>query len=224
MESSKFKCNYCFKEYTRKSFYKKHVACCEIINNSKKENRLLREEDDLPSQDQVFQVVKELVFNYEKLKKEMEEIKRHVYKTKRKMYLVDWLNNNKKINKNITNYINDIEINVSDIVNNNMEKIYKLLFTEKENIPIYCFDQKKNIIFIFDEEWKICSDEKFIEIIDLLNSRILRMITNYNLESTNEYCNLIKEIINNNDYKLIRKNVFQAIKTNITNIVEYEFV
>lgn len=224
MESSKFKCNYCFKEYTRKSFYKKHVACCEIINNSKKENRLLREEDDLPSQDQVFQVVKELVFNYEKLKKEMEEIKRHVYKTKRKMYLVDWLNNNKKINKNITNYINDIEINVSDIVNNNMEKIFKLLFTEKENIPIYCFDQKKNIIFIFDEEWKICSDEKFIEIIDLLNSRILKMITNYNLESSNEYCNLIKEIINNNDYKLIRKNVFQAIKTNITNIVEYEFV
>ena len=50
------------------------------------------------------------------------------------------------------------------------------------------------------------------------------MITNYNLESSNEYCNLIKEIINNNDYKLIRKNVFQAIKTNITNIVEYEFV
>ena len=224
MESTKFKCNYCFKEYTRKSFYKKHVACCEIINNSKKENRLLREEDDLPSQDQVFQVVKELVFNYEKLKKEMEEIKRHVYKTKRKMYLIDWLNNQKKLNKNITDYINDVEINVSDVINNNMEKIFKLLFTEKENIPIYCFDQKKNIIFIFEEEWKICSDEKFVEIIDLLNSRILRMITNYNLESSNDYCNLIKEIINNNDYKLIRKKVFQAIKTNITNIVEYEFV
>ena len=140
------------------------------------------------------------------------------------MYLVDWLNDNKKINKNVTNYINDIEINVSDIVNNNMEKIFKLLFTEKENVPIYCFDQKKNIIFIFEDEWKICSDEKFVEIIDLLNSRILRMITNYNLESSNEYCNLIKEIINNNDYKLIRKNVFQAIKTKITNIVEYEFV
>ena len=51
MEKTKFTCNYCFKEYSRKSFYNKHVLCCEILNNSKHENELIREEQETPSID-----------------------------------------------------------------------------------------------------------------------------------------------------------------------------
>ena len=84
METTKFKCNYCFKEYSRKSFYNKHVLCCEILNSTKRENEITREEEENPSISQLYTIIKELNHNYNRLKNEMEEMKRHVYKTKKK--------------------------------------------------------------------------------------------------------------------------------------------
>ena len=55
--------------------------------------------------------------------------------------------------------------------------------------------------------------------------RILRLITQHRLNGSGEYCNIVKQLMSNKtDYNSIKKNIFQHLKTNVTNIVEYEFV
>ena len=226
METTKFKCTYCFKEYSRKSFYNKHVLCCEILNNTKRENEIVREEQENPSIGQLYTIIKELNHNYNQLKNEMEEMKRHVYKTKKKKYIVEWLNENKKVSTDIDNYLDNIDIDISMVLNNNFNKIFELLFDKDKNIPICCFDQNKNAVFIYlDNKWEICSFEKFKDIIDTLNMRILRLITEHRLNGSGDYCNIVKQLMSNKiDYNIIKKKIFQHLKTNVTNIVEYEFV
>ena len=57
------------------------------------------------------------------------------------------------------------------------------LFTEKTDIPICCFDQKNNCIFVYDNEtWYVCSQEKFKSIIDTINLKILRKVTEYSFK------------------------------------------
>lgn len=226
METTKFKCNYCFKEYTRKSFYNKHVLCCEILNSTRHENELVREEQENPSMEQLYTIIKELNHNYNRLKNEMEEMKRHVYKTKKKKYIVEWLNENKKMTIDIDNYIDNIDIDISTIINNNYDKIFELLFCKNKDIPICCFDQNKNTIFVYlDTKWNICSHEKFKDIIDTLTMRMLRIITQQKLNGSDRYCNIIKQLMNDKtDYNSIKKKIFHQLKTNITNIIEYEFI
>jgi len=226
MEKTKFTCNYCFKEYSRKSFYNKHVLCCEIINNSKYENKMLREEQETPSIVDLYKVIKELTYNYNNIKKDLEEIKKHVYKTKKKKYLIEWLNESSKPKENIDSYIENITINVSDIVSSDFDNMLNSLFTEKTDIPICCFDQKNNCIFVYDNEtWDVCSQEKFKSIIDTINLKILRKVTDYSLNNSNYYCKLIKYLMNDNlDYNKVKKKIYNILKTNITNIIEYEFV
>ena len=99
-------------------------------------------------------------------------------------------------------------------------------FDKDKNIPICCFDQNKNGVFIYyDNKWEICSFEKFKDIIDTLNMRILRLITQHRLNGSGDYCNIVKQLMSNKiDYNSIKKKIYQHLKTNVTNIVEYEFV
>ena len=226
METTKFKCNYCFKEYSRKSFYNKHVLCCEILHSTKRENEIRQEEQENPSISQLYTIIKEMNHNYNQLKSEIEEMKRHVYKTKKKKYIVEWLNENKKINMDIDDYLNNIDIDISMVLNNNFNKIFELLFDKDKNIPICCFDQNKNTLFIYnDKKWEMCGFEKFKDMIDTLNMRILRLITQQRLNGTSDYCSTVKQLMSNKiDYNNIKKNIFQHLKKNITHIVEYEFV
>lgn len=233
METTKFKCNYCCKEYSRKSFYKKHVMCCEIVNNSKKENELNREEtEDIPSIGQLYSIIKEMNFNYNHLKSDMEEMKKHVYKTKKKVYLLEWLKEKIHPTTNIQTYINNIDINISLLTEHGFEKGLGLLFdkmdNKKDNLPIRCFDQHKNSLFIFENEWKICSDEQFQNIVDILHTKILRIISQISIDANNpddNFCFVIKKLLNQQtDYSQIKKNMYQQMKSNVMNIIEYEFV
>jgi len=233
METKKFTCNYCYKGYSRKSFYNKHVLCCEIMNNSKTENELNREEmEDMPSVGQMYSIIKELTFNYNHLKSDLEEMKKHVYKTKKKIYLLEWLKEKVLPTTNIQTYIDELVINISLLTEHGFEKGIGNLFDINENrekiIPIRCFDQHKNCLFIFENEWKICSDEQFQNIVDTLHTKILRIVSQMSIDihdSNDNFCLIIKRLLHQKtDYSQIKKNIYQQLKSNVMNIVEYEFI
>ena len=107
----------------------------------------------------------------------------------------------------IDNYLDNIDIDISMVLNNNFNKIFELLFDKDKDIPICCFDQNKNTVFIYhDNKWEICSFEKFKDIIDTLNMRILRLITEHRLNGSGDYCNIVKQLMSNKiDYNSIKK-------------------
>jgi len=204
------------------------------MNNSKTENELNREEmNDMPSVSQMYSIIKELTFNYNHLKSDLEEMKKHVYKTKKKIYLLEWLKEKVHPTTNIKTYIDKLDININLLTEHGFEKGLVFLFDKnkegkEEIIPIRCFDQHKNCLFIFENEWKICSDEQFQNIVDTLHTKILRIVSQISIDihdSNDNYCIIIKKLLHQNtDYLQIKKNIYQQLKSNVMNIVEYEFV
>ena len=89
-------CIHCGKGYKNKSNLDKHYLICDLIYSRKKQNtRILDEEEEiLPSQKQMFQIILELSQKYNKLEEKVEELNKWVIKKKKKINILEWLNDN----------------------------------------------------------------------------------------------------------------------------------
>ena len=87
-------CIHCGKSYIKRVNLDKHSVICELLNNSKKSKLVIEEDDPLPSQRKMFQMLIELGMKFNKLEENMEEINKWVVKKKKKINVLEWLNAN----------------------------------------------------------------------------------------------------------------------------------
>ena len=96
-----FNCQYCRKEYTRKSAHKRHVILCEIIYakqlNSKaslkREEKCEEEETtSIPTLTTLYHIVQELAIENKKMREEISELHKHLTKGLKKVNILEWLN------------------------------------------------------------------------------------------------------------------------------------
>ena len=95
----KLHCHFCGKEYVKKSCLEKHAILCEIIfkTNHKNKNITNNEEDEiLPSQRRLYQMLIELGIKYNRLEEKVEEMSKVIVKQRKKINVLDWLNTNIK--------------------------------------------------------------------------------------------------------------------------------
>ena len=95
--SSQLRCPYCSREYKRKIFYDRHIIACKILCKSPKEHKLeLQETNDTPSLRGIYDIILELGVKLEKIEKQQEKINKWVEQKKRKLSVINWLNDNFK--------------------------------------------------------------------------------------------------------------------------------
>ena len=94
-------CVYCGKSYKKITNLNKHVVVCDLIQKSKRRALTgsgLRIEDDeeepLPSQRKMFEMLMELGQKYSRLEEKVDEINKWVVKKKKKINVLEWLNAN----------------------------------------------------------------------------------------------------------------------------------
>ena len=127
------------------------------------------------------ELVLELIKKNEKLEKDIIELQRWVNTKKKKIILIDWLNENIKSHlifsefiKNIK--INDYELNIifeSNIIDGVVEIINNYL-QRCELYPIKAFEQKDNTLYIYTEQgWKLLTNDDYIIIISNLYKSIM---------------------------------------------------
>jgi hypothetical protein len=122
--------------------------------------------DKIPSMEDMYRLIQNMCVRIEKLEEENKKLRQS---ERRKIKIIDWLNNSKNIQMNITfsQWINDIVLkkvylylNVvfeSDLLNGIIKLFENLIETAELNkLPIQCFDNKTNIFYIY----KMCIDEK----------------------------------------------------------------
>ena len=102
-------------------------------------------------------LIQELTLKQHKMEQELRECKAFINKTKKRLNIVDWLNENCKS----IDYLNFVK-NIT-ITRNHLQYIFKydyidgIMFIMQEllpledNIPIRCFDQKKRVYSLFIE-------------------------------------------------------------------------
>ena len=177
------------------------------------------------------------------MEEELKECKAFISKTKKRLNIVDWLNENCKS----IDYLNFVK-NIT-ITRNHLQYIFKydyidgIMFIMQEllpledSIPIRCFDQKKGIFFIYrSDNWITMTALEFDELLDHISKLVIQEFGVWQIENqdkildsnNDEYEENVIKILGTkrpkaNTYSRIKNKLYNYLKFNLKRIVQFEF-
>jgi len=251
-------CGLCNKQYTRKTSYDRHVILCEILHQSKREKKCKGQElSDIPTHTQLFLIVQELALKNQILETKMIEMQKWVENKKKKLNVLLWLNTNITPSITYTEWANGlnvtqddlqylIEQNITDTIAGIIRK--NLLPQEGKSHPLFCFVQKSNVFYIYDnisseqekeQEWVLLTTEIFIKLLNKIHFKMVRELCIWrdkNREAIREvdsvgllFCKTNTKLMGVNFapesllVSKVRTSIYNYAKTDLKNMIEYEF-
>jgi hypothetical protein len=177
-------CNWCNNSYHRRKALNAHELLCEIKYRGP--NKI--DEVELPSQKEMFYMITELAYKCRKLESKVSAIDKFVERKKRKIDILDYLNNPERekpeydffdfVESQITTKQENLEIlfekNYAETFRNVLENV------EKENnikMSIQCHSQSQNKIFIFSKSRNLfeeISKEDLTKFCNIVHIKILK--------------------------------------------------
>ena len=243
-------CQYCGKEYTRKTSYSRHVILCELLNQTKREKKCIEEETtDIPTIKQLYNIIQELGLKCQNMEIKMNEMQKWVDNKKKKLNVIQWLNLNSQPLINIKEWIQSIQINEEHITILFEQPLIQIILaiietkiqeSEKESIPIpiYCLTQKPNLFYCYEDNWVHFTSEYFSILLNNIHIKLVRTLTNWydsNLDKINNndkmqilYNKTMIKLMSVNftqDVQILSKiksELFQSLKTDFK-YIEFEF-
>ena len=244
-----YKCEQCQRYYSRKSYYERHVLCCKVLSMSRREAELEVEElNDTPNIRELYILVQELSYKYQKQQAELNSLKRYVEKTKKILNIVDWLNDNCKGSIDFTKWLDSIKVSRMqlehvfkfDFIQGFMYIIQENLPLQENNLSIRCFDQKKGTFFIYSdsEDWKTMTGIEFERMINSINTKIVQEFKVWQAENRekilagkfgdNYYQECVIKVLGGNTnqavlHNKIKSKLYNYLKLNLKRIIQFEF-
>ena len=243
-------CIHCGKSYIKRVNLDKHLVICELLQKSKKTSKIIIEEDEpMPSQRKMFEMLLELGQKYSRLEEKVDEINKWVVKKKKKINVLEWLNANVKPDINFDNLIDKIIIDEQDVKILLENSFYHVLtevfsrtiynFSETEN-PIFAFVQKQNMFYIYDKDgiWIELSRDRLIKFLNKVHTKIFKQFYEWkkskvaDIKSDDRLANIcdktlvkITSVEFNQEAILskVKNNMFSRMKTDMKALIEYEF-
>ena len=233
--SSKHNCQYCGKEYTRKSSHARHIILCEIFHETKYQTQqqikreIKCEEEEassIPSTKQLYKIIQELAIKYQKMEEKMAEMQKWVDKKKQKINIIKWLNMTYAPNINIQSWIQSIQVteeHIEILIEQNMIKTISAIINKKLEIanqdksyvhPLFCVLQKTNLFYCYnsaEEKWIQFSIEEFIIMLKKVHSKILTALCEWhdkNIDKIN-HSDKMQILYNKTMIKLMSSNFTQ---------------
>lgn len=226
-------CPNCLKIYKKKGSYENHIFKCEreIANTNNKES--------IPK---LFELIEKLIENQNQMQLEISNLKANLNRKNKKINVIDWLNDKEEIEGDFTEDWQNLKLTeedlyiifdkgfvkgIAEILNNNFIKLE----------TIKCFNEKKQIIYIFkNKKWQEINKEEWEEIIKKINSQILVLFKHYqdqNLEHLedegyhkrlNGYLSkiLCVELTFEIKCNRIKNNIYNYLKVGFKNIIELQ--
>lgn len=245
-------CVYCGKGYKAKKNLEKHIILCEIYHNPKKRKIVIEDDEPLPSQKTLYEMVIQLTLKCNKMESKIEELNKLLIKEKKKINVIEWLNNNKKLDISYDDFIDKINItneNIECLFKNSFNDTFieifsKLIETYNENIPIKCFVQKNGHFYIYNKNdegefsWNELTREKLIYSLNKIhmkiskemylwkqkNSEYINKSDNNTLLYDKAYLKLMSvDFRQDPTFNKIKSSIFSLLKTDLKHFVEYEF-
>ncbi len=225
------KCMLCNKLYKSPKFLRKHYIKCSF----KHKINILDCNDDL------FNLMSNLLVANERLTERVKKLETLTYKEKKKINVLNWLNDNKILSINYDRFIENIEINrdLLEIVYNEgiIEGITSILnenLSKCEEKPLMCFEEKSYVLYEKTiDGWKKLKDDEFKKGVCYLQREILKQFRLLNpIEDliTDKQHNLYNKRLMNicvdnfsSKIKNIRNDVYVYNKKSINKLVSYDF-
>ena len=206
----------------------------------------------------MYKIIESLTIKYNKLEEKMEQLQKWVDKKKKKINIIEWLNENDKLTPsyefgsiidqlNITQTAVDYLFTNSfyDTVNEILSNFYNSNNPENNVIPLFAFNQKANLIYVFNKNdtvennsWKELSKDQLVDFLDKIQTKIskcLKAWKNINedkVRNDNKYSELysktiikIMDVKFNNETTITRYKsmLYNKIKVDMKSLIEYEY-
>jgi hypothetical protein len=255
--SHNYFCYCCGKSYKKRETLNRHIILCELIDKAKSKNNSSSsneesEIDELPSQKQMYKMIVELSLKYKILEEKMERAQIWIDKKKKKINVVDWLNDNIIPEYNFIELSeNKIQVEDEDIefllqntfIDTFLQVLIKQMGVFKindNNSPIKSFIQNHNKIYILNEDKRFeeLSREKLVVFCKKIHFKIVKELTEWKKrkgDSVDE-CEKMSIKYNNAILKVMgvdfkqeatigkyKTLLFNRFKLDMKSIVEYEF-
>lgn len=248
-------CVYCGKSYKSRTTLDKHLILCETYHKSKK-NDDENVDNIIPSQKQMYKIILELANKCNRLENKVNELSKFITKKIKKIDVLQYLTSNSSIRPtivfdNITEIINVNEQDIEYLFNNSYLETMNHILTrsiynnDNNPLPIICFIQKPNNIYIYDKNtenknsWQSISSEKFIRFLNIIQFKIAKTFSEWrknNLQNLMENDStsilydktfsklMAPEFKTDPTYNKYYNNIYNKIKKDIdTCIVDVEF-
>jgi hypothetical protein len=244
-------CVYCGKGYKARKNLEKHIMLCEIYHNPKKRKIVIEEDEPLPSQRVLYEMVVQLALKYNKMEEKIDELNKLLIKEKKKINVFEWLNNKtpgftyeELIDKMIINNECIDYLFKNSFIDTFMDIFSKTIESDVENLPIRCFTQKPNHFYIYDKNekdelgWQELSREKLMYSLNKFHMKISKGLfiwrqnnSEFVMNNDNNailydktYLKLMSvDFRNDNTINKIRSQIFALVKVDLKSFVEYEF-
>jgi hypothetical protein len=237
-------CKYCNKTYKSSAYLEKHTLLCKLMCDMASENMTIL--DDIPTPRSMYIMLLELANKYKGLEDKYDHLNKWVLKKKKKINLTEWLNDHveKPVYVNYITYFDDkFEITLTDIdmlFNLNYNDFFNLILQKIDfnNSPVVGLSDKANIIYGFvEDKWceltKIqlsslffrCKKTIFSKALELKTLKKDEIAKSDKLEA--QFDRLMLKLINaemsnGGLYNKLRFCLYNRIKKDIKNIVEYD--
>lgn len=244
-----YPCKYCYREFKYKTQYSEHISACEFLKTRAKErNTILElEDDDIPNERMMYELVKNLAFRCQNLEKEVKDLKQAARREKRKIDVVQYLNSHQVPPTTFKKWQKSLEINQThleatiegNIINGVCRIIQDALISAPSitALPIAAFSHKHNIFYIYEETWTMMSEDALNRLFDTLSNRMLKTYNKWeatqpdddagdDAQNKKNYCKskvLGLSICDETKYRKFTNWLFNHLKKNIKGITEYEF-
>jgi hypothetical protein len=211
-------CTYCGKSYKSKITLDKHFILCEITNKLK--SKPSNEDDNiLPSQKQMYQIIIDLVLKCNRLESKVDHLSSFISKKINKINIVDYLSSIKKPQSLFDNFNETMNVEQSDVeylFHNSFKDTFSNILSRtlnkniemSETLPFVSFVEKVNIIYIYTVNstyndnnsvqnygWIIAPREKIIRFLNIIQLKMSKALSEWR---KNNLC-----LLNENDGKSI---------------------
>ena len=237
-KASCLSCIHCGRDYKNNTSLNKHVILCDLLTRQKQTG------DDIivtPSNKILFQMLIDLGNRYKILEEKLQYVE--VSSKKKKIDVIDWLNENHKISANFLEI--NLEIEKGDIdrlfeatsLVDVFDGIFKRL-EDYQNMPLFAFAQKKNAFYCCENNrWRETNQEDFIRLFGSIRIKLSKCLLAWKQENINEInsCDRMSQMYDLANLKLMKYDfnnkttcgrlksiLFSHIKQNIKPIIEYE--
>ena len=236
-----YQCSHCNRKYKRKGCYDKHIYYCRLLNNDNyNSNSEFSDESeeryDIPSKREMWHIILHQSSELKKLKREIDKLKQRDYYHKKKISVIDYLNNNFKPKINYEDWVKNINITQDDlnfIFDYGSIKGTSLLFknflckdSEVKIIPIISTNHTLSNLYIYsNNSWKIMIEEQLKDLLELINKKLFNQFQNWGIEcEKNMTKEKYKELYILNLQKLIsgkhsNQQLNSRIKNSLSNIL-----
>lgn len=250
---SVFDCERCFTKFKNKKQFDEHIVCCEFIRGRAVEinNKASFINDPIPNNRMLYETLKNCMFRIQHLEAENKELHKFVQRERRKIDIIDYLKMRYPIL--VTDFSSMVGGPLKDIQQKHLEAVFAgtivdgvvalvtdLIDCSKDNFPICAFSHKPHTLYVYDrQQWSEMPLGDINNLFDLLSNRFLGTYTRWEQKRLEfmvetedmklQKMDFMKRILgtyisDEAKYQKFKSFLFNKLKQNVKNIIEYEFV